>query len=49
VPWPRLVGVEQPVPEFHEGVEILDAASRPPRIDTPQEQHLREKPDSDIC
>src|SRR6266576_5844499 len=44
---PRLVGVEQPLPEVHEGVEILDVAGRPPRGYAPQEQHLRQEPGPD--
>jgi hypothetical protein len=41
---PCLIGVKQPVPEVHQGIQILNRAHRTPRIDAPQEQHFRAEP-----
>src|SRR5215469_16134209 len=41
VPQPLLVGVKQPVPELHQGGQVLDVAGRPRRIDAAQEQRFR--------
>jgi hypothetical protein len=37
---PCLIGVKQPVPEFHEGIKILDLANGAPGVDAPQEQQF---------
>jgi hypothetical protein len=42
VPEPFLVGVEQPVAEFHQRVQVIDRADGARRVDAPQEQRLRQ-------
>jgi hypothetical protein len=43
----RFIGVQEPVPEVHQGLQVLDLAGAAPGIDAAQEQHFRGEPGTD--